>query len=178
MKKLLLFSFLFIVIQNLHSQIKVHKPYLTGTANIVFGINEHYTIELDDGEPLILPSAFLLRFGVGHQLTKRWAVGLNIGFDYHFKYDIVAIPTYGSLRYNIAVNSSEAYFIEANYGKMWRTVSNFGNGNYYGVGFGGLSFSDNRWKGTFRVDINRKKIAGFKNGNLDSISIGFGFTFF
>ena len=60
------FLFLFYsTIPTSFSQEKLGKPFFTGAANLTFGINEHYTLDPDDGESLIIPSAIFLRMGFG-----------------------------------------------------------------------------------------------------------------
>lgn len=60
---------------------------------------------------------------------------------------------------------------------MFRLSNKFSNGNYYKIGVGILSLSSNRWNGMIRLDFHQKKIAQFESGNLNSISLGIGFTF-
>ena len=61
---------------------------------------------------------------------------------------------------------------------MWRPSSNYPDGNYYGIGLGIQAGGGERWNTTFRIDFHRKGIIGFKNNRLDSVSFGFGFSFF
>lgn len=177
MKKLLLliiFTYSFVS----QSQIKEKSTYFIGSISTTFGINQDYNLGEEDNGPFIVPKAILLRTEFGYQFDKRWASSFNIGYDHHFLYSINAVPYYGSVRYNFINKSSAAYFIEGSYGKMWRPSSKFSNGDYYKLGIGLMSISSSRWNGVVKLDFHRKKIVGFKNGNLDSISLGIGFSFF
>jgi hypothetical protein len=61
---------------------------------------------------------------------------------------------------------------------MWRHSSKYPDGNYYTFGVGWQINTGSRWKPVIHVKYHRKKIVGFENGNLDSISLGIGFAFF
>ena len=52
------------------------------------------------------------------------------------------------------------------------------DGNYYGLGLGVQVAGEKRWNSIIRLDLHRKRIAGFKNDRLDSVSFGIGFSFF
>lgn len=172
---IIIFAFLSFITQ---AQIKTKSPFITGSINTTFGINEQYNLSDEGNGPFIVPASILLRTEFGYQFDERWATSINFGYDHHFRYAINAIPYYGSLKYNFIVKSSSAYFIETSFGQMWRPSSKFSNGNYYKIGLGLLSLSSSRWNGMLRIDFHRKKIADFKDGNLDSVSLGIGFSFF
>lgn len=70
MKKEYILILLFFVPMTFFSQEKLGKPFFTGAANLTFGINEGYTLDPDDGEPLIIPSAILLRMGFGYEFKR------------------------------------------------------------------------------------------------------------
>ena len=80
-KKVLLILFFFTILISF-SQEKFGAPYFTGAANVTFAVNEHYTLEPDDGESLLIPSAIFLRMGFGYEFKKRIALSLNGGFDF------------------------------------------------------------------------------------------------
>jgi hypothetical protein len=176
LKKLFLFTLFIIVTVTVNAQ-NERYPFFTGSVNTTFGVNQNYKLDEEGNGPFITPKSILLRTGFGYQFNNRWASSINIGYDHHFSYSINSIPTYASLRYNFIKRSSSAYFIESSYGQMFRLSDKFSNGNYYKIGIGLLSLSSNRWNGMIRIDFHQKKIAQFKNGNLNSISLGFGFTF-
>lgn len=176
MRKILLLL-LFIPIK-VKSQEKIGKPFFTGNINFVLGINENYVaFEPDDGESLIIPTGAFARFGFGYEFKKKVALSFNTGYDYHWNYAISAIPTFGTLKFNIWENANDAFFIDTSYGKMFRLSSNYADGNYYGFGFGYQIEGDNRWNTILRFDFHRKAILGFENNRLDNISIGIGFSF-
>ena len=84
MNKEILLILLFFTTVISFSQEKFGAPYFTGAANLTFAVNEHYTLDPDDGESLLIPSAIFLRMGFGYEFKKRIAVSLNGGFDYHW----------------------------------------------------------------------------------------------
>ncbi len=177
MKKVLLLFIFTLISQHINSQNSKGKPFITGSLNTTFGINQHYTLDPDDDEPLIVPAAFLFRVGIGYQFNNRWAASLNAGYDFHFKHDIAAFPTYASLRYNITEDANDLFFVETSYGKMWRPAVRFEDGKYYKLGVGLQIAGNGRWHTIIRLDFHRKAILDFKNGHLDSISLGVGFSF-
>ena len=159
------------------AQVQERAPFIIGSLSTTFGINQSYNLADEDDLLFIVPKSILMRLEFGYQFNKRWASSINFGYDHHFTYSINAMPYYGSLKYNFNIKSSSVYFVEASYGKMWRPSSRFSDENYYKVGVGLMSLSSNRWNGVIRLDFHRKKILGFKNGNLDSLSLGVGFSF-
>ena len=179
MKKLLLLLTITLAINlKASAQNENKRPFFTTSLSATFGINQKYKLGEEGNGPLIVPKSILLRTGFGYQFNDRWASSINIGYDHHFSYAINSIPMYASVRYNFIKKTSSAYFIESSYGQMFRPSNRFSNGNYYKVGLGILSLSNNSWNGIIRLDFHRKKIAQFRNGNLDSVSLGVGFTFF
>ncbi|MFT4576282.1 MAG: hypothetical protein ACI9SI_001204 [Polaribacter sp.] len=162
-----------------NSQESFKKPFFTGSLSTTFAINPNYTLfDTDDGEMLLEPASILLRLGFGYQLNKRWLASLHAGYDHHLQFGINAIPTFGKLTYNIMEDAGDTFFVSTSYGKMWRPSSAYENGKYYGVGVGWQIAGDGRWNTIVKIDFHRKKIANFKKGNLDSASIGIGFSLF
>lgn len=178
MKKTLLLCLVVFATQITFSQNTYKKPYFTGSFSTTLAINEDYTIDPDDDESLLIPGAVLFRLGAGYQLDRRWQIGINAGYDHHFRFNINAIPFYGSLRYNVIEHDNDNFFVEYSHGKMWRPSFKYENGNYYGFGVGSQMTGESRWNLILRIDYHRKAIQGFKNGHLDSISFGVGFSFF
>ncbi|WP_435414315.1 hypothetical protein [Polaribacter aestuariivivens] len=175
---LLAFIFLF-TFQNSISQEKLGRPFFTGDVNFTLGINENYTpFDTDDGEALLEPAALFFRVGFGYEFKKRVAISINGGYDFHWNYDVDAFPTYAALKYNITEKDDSNHFIEFRYGKMWTPSSRYPDGNYYGIGLGIQVAGEKHWNTIFRIDYHRKGIVGFKNNRLDSVSFGFGFSFF
>ena len=177
MKKALLALLLFTATFAM-SQERVKKPFFTGSLSTTLAINPNYTINNDDEETLLEPASILLRLGFGYQLNKRWLASFHTGYDHHLRFDINAIPTFGKLTYNILEDADDTFFISTSYGKMWRPSSKFENGKYYGLGIGWQIAGEGRWNTLIKIDFHRKKIADFKKGNLDSVSLGIGFSLF
>lgn len=179
MKRIILTSITIFIFQFVISQEKTGRPFITGDVNFTLGVNEDYQVNTDDDNgPLFTPSALLFRIGFGYEFKKRVAIAFNSGYDFHWNQDIRAFPTYGSLKYNITERDDDTHFIELRYGKMWTPSSNYPDGNYYGIGSGIQISKGDRWNTVFRIDFHRKKITGLKNDRLDSLSFGFGFTFY
>jgi hypothetical protein len=177
MKKILLI-FIFIITQQIVSQDKIGRPFVTGSVNFTLGINENYTLFNDDDESFLVPAAAFFRVGFGYEFAKRVGISFNSGFDYHWNYAVSAFPTYGTLKYNITEDEDDAFFAEVSYGKMWRPSDRYPDGNYYGFGLGVQVAGENRWNTIIRLDFHRKGIYGFENNRLDSVSFGIGFSFF
>jgi len=178
MKKLLLILIIFIT-GNLSLKAQEKRPFFTGALNFTFALNDNYVLfEPDDDEQLLEFSAILTRFGLGYQFDKRWAGIINIGYDHHTKFNINAIPMFGTLRYNISEDGYDTFFTQASFGNLWRPSDKYENGKYYAFGLGIQIDGSKRWHTVVHLDFHRKKIAEFKNGNLDSVSLGIGFTFF
>lgn len=178
MKKKLLLLVILLTAQFTFTQENYKKPYFTGSLSTTFAINEDYTLDPDDDESFLEPASLLIHLGAGYQLHRRWQIGINAGFDHHFRFGINAIPFYGNLRYNIVEKDNDNFFIEYSQGKMWRPSSKYENGNYYGLGLGVQVTGASRWNTIVRLDYHRKAIQNFENGHLDSVSIGIGFSFF
>lgn len=177
MKKILLILTIILTVnQSLKAQEK--KVFVTGSLNFTFALNENYVLfQPDDGENLLKFSAIFVRTGFGYKFAKRWATIVNLGYDYHTKFNLNAIPMYGTLRYNIDQDDDDSFFTEASFGNMWRPSHRFENGKYYALGLGMQISNSSRWLTVIRLDFHRKKIAYFKNGALNSLSSGVGFTF-
>jgi hypothetical protein len=173
---LLIITFLFAI--QISSQEKIGRPFITGSSSFSLAINENYTLDPDDDEPLIVPSGIFFRLGFGYEFKRRLAISFNAGFDYHWNYAISAFPTYGTLKYNITEREDDAFFVEMSYGKMWRPSNNYPDGNYYGLGIGVQVAGENRWNTIIKLDFHRKGIIGFENNKINSISLGIGFSFF
>ncbi len=177
MKKLLLLPLTLFIFQNSFSQQKSGRAFVTGDFNLTFRVNENYTVFEDDDESFLVPSETLFRFGFGYEFKNKLAIGFNTGFDYHFDYSIASIPTYISFQYNLWNRDDEAFFIRVNAGKLWRTAERFSDGDYRAFGLGWRLESSSRWKPVIKIMYHQKKIKNFEGGNIQNVSIGFGFNF-
>lgn len=174
----ILFLFLILYISKLSAQEKMGRPFFTGEVNLSLAVNEFYTVQPNDGEPLLIPSGLFLRLGIGYEFYNKVSLSINAGFDDHWNYDTNAFPTYFAFRYNIFERDNDAFFMDFRYGKMWRPSTNYPDGNYYGIGIGLQGDSGSRWHPIFRLEFHRKGILGFENNRIDSVSLGIGFIFF
>jgi len=177
MKPLLLALTFFITAQTFGQQ-KESFSFITSDFNLTFKVNENYELGNDNDESFLVPSAILIRAGFGYEFKKRVAVSFNIGFDYHFPYSILTLPTYLGFQYNIWSRDDDAFFLRVNAGKLWRTAERFSDGDYRAFGVGWRFESGTRLKPTIKLMYHKKKIKDFENGSLESISLGVGFTFY
>ena len=177
MKKLILLV-LFSISFAISAQEKLGRPIITGFGSLVLGINENYTLDSNDDEPLIIPTGIFFRLGAGYEFKRKFAVLFHVGYDYHWNYAVSAFPTYGSFRFNITEREDDTLFTEISYGKMWRPSRTYLDGNYYGFGIGVQVAGEHRWNSIIRLDFHRKAVFGFENNRLDSVSFGIGFSFF
>ena len=162
------------------SQTKEKGAFFNANVNATFALNENYRLfEPDDGENLLDFSAVFIRTGFGYRFNKRVESSINFGLDFHTRFDIQAIPSYLNVQYNIIANEDFKLFVNGSYGNLWKPSSNFEKGKYHGFGIG-LQGNDGYSKTNFvfRIDFHRKRIANFKDGNLDSVSLGIGISLF
>ncbi|MDG1039858.1 MAG: hypothetical protein P8H13_08140 [Polaribacter sp.] len=179
MKKLLLLILLFTTLIAT-SQTKEKGSFFNANVNLTFALNENYVLfEPDGGENMLDFSAVFIRTGFGYRFNKRVESSINFGLDFHTRFNIQAIPSYLNLQYNVIANEEFTIFVNGSYGNLWKPSSNFEKGKYHGFGFG-FQGNDEHSKTNFvfRIDFHRKRIANFKNGNLDSVSLGIGIPLF
>ena len=109
-----LFFLLFILSHLCHSQIREEKTsgffYKISLATTLTN-NENYTINNDDNETFLNPSAFFINNTIGYQFDKRTILGLNFEYDYHSQQGLHFFPTYLNLQHNIIVNDSNFFVI-------------------------------------------------------------------
>ncbi len=179
MKKLLLSVLIFTSI-SANSQSKERGTFFTTNLHATFALNENYVLfEPDDGENMLDFSAIFIRSGFGFRFNKQVEASINFGLDFHTRFRVQAIPAYGNLQFNVINNEEFKIFINGSYGNLWKPSSNFEKGKYHGFGIGLQgNNSDTKTNVVFRLDFHRKRIDNFKNGNLDSVSLGIGFTLF
>ncbi len=162
------------------SQTKEKGPFFNANVNLTFALNENYVLfEPDDGENILDFSAVFIRTGFGYRFNKRIESSINFGLDFHTRFNIQAIPSYLNLQYNVIANEEFKIFVNGSYGNLWKPSSNFEKGKYHGFGIG-FQGNDGYSKTNlvFRIDFHRKRIADFKDGNLDSVSLGIGISLF
>jgi hypothetical protein len=179
MKKTLLSLFLFTALLAT-SQNKEKGPFFAANVHLTFALNENYELfEPDDGENMLDFSAVFIRTGFGYRFNKRIESSINFGLDFHTRFRRQAIPAYLNLQYNMFTNEDFKIFINGSYGNLWKPSSNFEKGKYhaFGIGFQGND-SESKANLVFRLDFHRKRINNFKNGNLDSVSLGIGISLF
>ena len=154
------------------------KPFINGMFHTTWAINENYTLDPDDDEPLLIPNSIFGRLGFGYQLGRRWAASFNAGYDYHLQYFIHAIPTYGTLRYNISEDAGDTFFMEYSRGKLWRPSWKFEDGDYSAFGIGWRVMGTHKTHVLLKVTYHSKRIQNFENNRLSSLSFGVGFSIF
>jgi hypothetical protein len=178
MKKILL-TLLVLISFSANAQTKEKGPFFTTSIHATFALNENYVLfEPDDGETLLDFSAVFIRSGFGYRFDKNIETSINFGLDFHTRFRIQAIPSYLNLQYNLVNGDEFKFFINGSYGNLWSPSSNFEKGKYHGFGIGLQGNDESTLNMSIRLDFHRKKIDNFKNGNLDSVSLGVGFTLF
>jgi hypothetical protein len=178
MKKLLLSLFLFVNFIAT-SQTKEKGAIFNASLHATFALNENYVLfQPDDEEYLLDFSAVFIRTGFGYRFNKNVEASINFGLDFHTRFRIQAIPAYVNLQYNLITNEDFSFFVNGSYGNLWKPSSNFERGKYHGFGIGYQGNNGERGNIVFRLDFHRKRIANFKDGNLDSVSLGIGFNLF
>ena len=178
MKKILLALFLFTTLLA-SSQTKDKGPFFATNLHLTFALNENYVLfQPDDGENMLDFSAVFIRTGFGYRFNKNIEASINFGLDFHTRFKIQAIPSYLNLQYNLVNGDDYKFFINGSYGNLWSPSSNFEKGKYHGFGIGLQGNEDSPLNMTIRLDFHRKRIDNFKNGNLDSVSLGIGFSLF
>jgi len=141
-------------------------------------INEDYTIEPEDGEPFLNPSALFVNNTVGYQFDRRTSLGLNFEYNWHSKQGLHFFPAYLNLQHNLFVTDVN-YFVRAGYGTLLQMGNSFEKGNLFKLGFGvqgGVGNKNNSM--LLGLDFTRKRF-GYKNlEGVSSVSIFLEFMFF
>ncbi|NMH87004.1 hypothetical protein [Flavivirga algicola] len=177
----LLFSLLFSFFHVCHSQMreeKTHGFFYKVSLAPTLTINENYTINNDDDETLLNPSAFFLNNTVGYQFDKRTSLGLNLEYDYHSQQGLHFLPAYLTLQHNV-IADDDNIFLRAGYGTLLGLSRDFEKGNLYKVGLGVQIFDDD-YRNSFLIgiDFTRKRF-GYKTlEGLSSVSIFLEFMLF
>ena len=141
-------------------------------------INKEYTINNDDGETFLNPSAFFVNNTVGYQFDKRSLLGLNLEYDYHSQQGLHFLPAYLSFQYNVIADDSHV-FVRGGYGSFLGVSKDFEKGTMYKLGIGTQLFDEN-FRNSFLIglDFTRKRF-GYKTlEGLSSVSIFLEFMLF
>ena len=147
----------------------------TFTTNDHFGEYDEFTDEVD--WLLILPRAIILRNGLDIKLNNFISTGVNLGFDWHPDLDILAIPYFVDAKFTLVQVDDDRLYVGAGIGKLLKIGKAFERGKYYKVGAGYHISTEKPYSFILNLDFQQKKIADFKNGRLNSFSIGFGMIF-
>ena len=151
------------------------------TINTTFTTNENFGEYDEDLEQtdwaIITPNAILFRNGIDVDINNLVSVGFNIGLDWHPDLDVLAIPYYLETKFNLVKSYDDKFYINAGIGKLLKIENNFERGNYYKFGIGYHISTGESHSFILNMDFHQKKIANFKNGRLNSLSIGLGMLF-
>lgn len=161
-----------------YAQNKIHYNFILNTtfmANENFGNYDEYEEERD--WDIIVPRALLLRSGFDVTLNNFVSVGLNLGLDWHRDLQVLAIPYYIDSKFNMLKGGNNKLYIGGGIGKLIKLGNAFERGKYYKVGVGYQSALDETHNFIFNIDFHQKKIDGFDNGRLNSLSLGLGMSF-
>ncbi len=155
------------------------KTFIKTSINWTFGLNQNYEpFNQEDDKSLIEATSIMLRVGYGYQFNKHWAVSINSGFDHHYRFQMNAIPYYGSLRYNFRSTADGVGYITSSLGKTLSLSSEYDNGDYYALGIGCINkIGSEKTSLTLQLTYHKKYISNLPNGNLNSLSLGIGLLF-
>ncbi len=177
----LLFCLLFSLSHLCYSQIREEKTnglfYKISLATTLT-VNENYTINTDDDETLLNPSAFFFNNTVGYQFDKRTMLGLNLEYDYHSQQGLHFLPAYLNFQHNVIADDDNV-FVRFGYGTLLGLSRDFEKGNLYKIGTGVQIFDDDyRNSILIGVDFTRKRFGYRTLEGLSSVSIFLEFMLF
>ena len=192
--KYFLFVFLLFVTSDIFSQseqkeeLKISGPFYKISLATTLTINEDWTIEPDDGEPFLEPSALFVNNTVGYQFDKRSLISLNFEYDWHSEQGLHFFPAYLGFQYNIlhyddvmddgAISPSNV-FIRGGYGTFLSLGKSFEKGNMYKFGLGYQhQVDDSNNSILFGLDFTRKRFGYRTLEGLSSVSIFLEFMVF
>lgn len=192
--KYFLFVFLLFVTSDIFSQtgqieeLKISGPFYKISLAATLTINEDWTIETDDDEPFLVPSALFINNTVGYQFDKRSLLSLNFEYDWHSKQGLHFFPAYLGFQYNIfhyedvmddGSISQSNMFIRGGYGTFLSLGKSFQKGNMYKFGLGyQIQLSDNNNSILIGLDYTRKRFGYRTLEGLSSVSIFLEFMVF
>lgn len=150
-------------------------------------INEDWTIETDDDETFLEPSALFVNNTFGYQFDRRSSIELNFEYDWHSEQGLHFFPGYLGFRHNIIHfeeliddrYSQSNFFIRGGYGTLLSLGKSFEKGNIYkfGIGFQG-QIDDYNNSILIGLDFTRKRFGYRTLEGLSSISIFLEFMVF
>jgi hypothetical protein len=140
-------------------------------------INEDYTIEPEDGEPFLEPSALFVNNTVGYQFDQRTSIGLNFEYNWHSKQGLHFFPAYINLQHNLSVNRDVNLFVRGGYGTLLKMGNSFEKGSLFKVGAGIQGDIGKNDSILIGLDYNRKRFGYRTLDGLSSVSIFLEFMF-
>jgi len=141
-------------------------------------INEDYTIEPDDGEPFLEPSALFVNNTVGYQFDQHTSIGFNFEYNWHSKQGLHFFPTYLNLQHNLSVDRDVNLFVRGGYGTLLAIGNSFEKGSMFKVGAGIQGGIDNKNNSILiGLDYTRKRFGYRALEGLSSVSIFLEFMF-
>ncbi|HEY9169696.1 MAG TPA: hypothetical protein VIN72_09430 [Lutibacter sp.] len=177
MRKVFFISMLLISMAT-YAQNKIHYNFIINTTFMVnenFGNYDEY--EEDSDWDIIVPRALLLRNGFNVTLNNFMTIGLNLGLDWHEDLQVLAIPYYINSKFTLLKGDNYKLYFGGGIGKLVKLGKAFERGKYYTVGIGSQIAMDKTHDFIFNIDFHQKKIEGFENGRLNSLSLGVGISF-
>lgn len=141
-------------------------------------INEDYTIEPDDGEPFLEPSALFVNNTVGYQFDKRTSIGLNFEYNWHSKQGLHFFPAYLNLQHNLSSDRDVNLFVRGGYGTLLHMGNSFEKGTMFRLGAGIQGDIDAKNNSILiGLDYTRKRFGYRTLDGLSSVSIFLEFMF-
>lgn len=172
---------------NKTDQIKISGPFYKISLATTLKINEDWTVETDDDETFLEPSALFINNTIGYQFDRRSLISLNFEYDWHSEQGLQFFPAYLGFQYNIIHFESgfneyiyqSNVFIRGGYGTFLSLGKSFEKGNMYkfGLGFQG-QVDDSNNSILIGLDYTRKRFGYRTLEGLSSISIFIEFMVF
>ena len=168
------------IVSSQNDSVKTHGVFYKISLATTLKINEDWTIETDDDETFLEPSALFINNTIGYQFDRRSLIGLNFEYDWHSKQGLHFFPAYLSFQYNIiSFDSNDNFFIRGGYGTLLGVGKSFEKGNTYRFGFGFQGQADdNNNSLLIGLDFTRKRFGYRTLEGLSSLSIFLEFMVF
>ncbi len=157
---------------NIHYNFTINTTFM---ANENFGKYDEFSDERDWN--IIVPRALMLRNGFDVTVNRFASVGLNLGLDWHEDLDVLAVPYYIDTKFTILRDGNDRLYFGGGYGKLVKLGKAFERGQYFKTGIGYQAATEKAYSFIINIDFHQKKMENFKNGRLNSLSLGLGMSF-
>ena len=169
-------------------QKKINGTFYKISLATTLHINEDWTSDTNDDEPLIIPNGFFFNNTVGFQFDERSSISLNFEYDFYSKQALHFFPAFLEFKYNIihfedVFDEGTIYqsnvFIRGGYGTLLSMGKSFEKGNFLRLGIGyQAQIDDSNNSILFGLDFTRKRFGFETLEGLSSLSIFLEFMVF